>query len=1024
MDKHYEQFKNPDSIYRPAPFWIWNEEMDSKETCRQLKEMKEHGFGGGFAHVRLGLISPYLGEEFFKCWGETLQFCKENDIKLYMYDENGWPSGFAGGKVVKACPETWMCWACYRIVDAKDVESIPERLRVFMYDEETNTVGKNMTAVPADHLGDFAEKYIVFFLKHDYTTSWCGHFPFADLSNPATTQEFLKCTYDEYYKRFGDDFGTVVPAVFSDESNISGVGSDRLIYSDVVSKKFQEMHGYRIEDNFAAVCEDFNGNFDKDPTKVRYDFNCTISQLWIDSFVKPITKWCEEHGVAWTGHDQEHSWPQTKGGAFSEQRTYEYRQWPGMDWLLCDALREDDAWNDTILMDEIRSSANQFNKERTLVEAYGAAGWHSTFKDYKRIGDWLLVHGLNFFAHHLTHYSIIGSRKRDCPQSFDWREPWWGELTEYNDYLSRASYLLSQGKQESRILYLNTTTTGYLVPASKQKGMINHTKGFDAIKNPDMSDFLSVMQAMQDEQWDYDIGDEFSIADNVSFVGNKIKVGAMTYDAVLISDSMKNIRKETAEILKTFAANGGKIIASGNGPEFISGEKCECALCELKKSWTIVDGAKGVIAELERTFTKRITSTNGWVRGVAHLRKVLDDGREVYFFTNHSMKTFATSITLKGNSVAAWDLYTGEKHGIEYKKDGENITFDLELEWMQSVMLVVNDEAEICPAKPKATKPVELSLEDVALEKENNMILDNIALNVNGKSYPEVYYLEASETLYRERGAYRTPANPWEEGIQVGSELIDKVYGEGTGFTATYRVKVKEGALNGKVYVAIERPNLMKLCVNGNNAPWTGEGHYLDYKMGRIDVTDYIKEGENEFVVWTDIFDIKDELEILILEGDFGVEIENERFVICKKPEKLTLGSLFDQKVRFYPNAVNYTFKCKLDKKPESARLVMNKYEASALSVTVNGNYAGVVGRDGDDYAEIADWLVEGENTVTLRLCASFRNLFGAFIDYKDQTVSDWSGFKIGQRKCAPKASEYSMIDYGMFEAPELLVNE
>ena len=1021
MDKHYEQFKNPDSIYRPAPFWIWNEEMDSKETCRQLKEMKEHGFGGGFAHVRLGLISPYLGDEFFKCWGETLKFCKENDIKLYMYDENGWPSGFAGGKVMEAHPETWMNWIRYRIVDAKDVDGIANKVKVCKYDEATNTVGTDMTATPSDYLGRFGDKYIVFYRKREGAGSWCGGYPFVDLSNPVVTEEFLKNTYDEYYKRFGDDFGSVVPAVFSDEANVLGVDNDMLLYSDVISKKFFEMHGYRIEDNFAAVCENFNGNFDKDPTKVRYDFNCTISQLWIDSFVKPIAKWCEDHGVAWTGHDQEHSWPQTRGGAFSEQRTYEYRQWPGMDWLLCDALREDNAWNDTILMDEIRSAANQFNKERTLVEAYGAAGWHSTFKDYKRIGDWLLVHGLNFFAHHLTHYSVIGTRKRDCPQSFDWREPWWGELTEHNDYLSRASYLLSQGKQESRILYLNTTTTAYLVPASKQKGMINHSKGEDAIKNPDMSDFLAVMQAMQDEQWDYDIGDEFSVADNVAFVGNKIKVGAMTYDAVLISDSMKNIRKETAEILKTFAANGGKIIASGNGAEYISGEKCECCLNELKKSWTIVEGAKGVIAELEKTFPKRITSSNGWVRGIAHMRRVLDDGREVYFFTNHSMETFATSITLKGNSVAVWDLYTGEKHGVEYKKDGENITFDLDLEWMQSAMFVVNDEAEVCPAKPKATKSVEFSLEDVALEKENGMILDNISLTVDGKTFPEVYYTQAAQTLYKARGFH---SDPWLDAIQVDSKFIDKVYGEGSGFEASYKVTVKEGALNGKVYVAIERPDLMKLSVNGNYAEWTGEGHYLDYKMGRIDVTDYIKEGENDFVVWADTFNVRDELEMLILEGDFGVEIENDKFVICKKPEKLNLGSWLDQKVRFYPNAVNYTFKCKLDKKPESAKLVMNKYEASAVSVTVNGNYAGIVGRDGDDYAEIADWLVEGENTVTLRLCASFRNLFGPFINYMDQTVATWSDFSNAEPNRPTKASEYSMIDYGMFEAPELLVNE
>lgn len=68
MDKLYEGFINPDVFYRPAPFWIWNEEMDSKETVRQLDEMKKHGFGGGFAHVRMGLITPYLRMNFLRFW--------------------------------------------------------------------------------------------------------------------------------------------------------------------------------------------------------------------------------------------------------------------------------------------------------------------------------------------------------------------------------------------------------------------------------------------------------------------------------------------------------------------------------------------------------------------------------------------------------------------------------------------------------------------------------------------------------------------------------------------------------------------------------------------------------------------------------------------------------------------------------------------------------------------------------------------------------------------------------------------
>ncbi len=1025
MDKLHEQFKKPDSIYRPAPFWIWNEEMDSKETIRQLKTMKEHGFGGGFAHVRLGLISEYLGEEFFRCWEETLEYCKKNDIKLYMYDENGWPSGFAGGKVMQQAPETWPNWVKYEIVGIDQIEKIKNIVRIYEYDEETKTVGRDFTGVSFDNLKKYgknvSEKYMVLRREIKSGEPWCGHFPYVDLSNPKVTEVFLESTYDEYYRRTGKDFGSVVPAVFSDEANVAGVGEDRFLYSDVISKKFYEMHGYRLEDNMPAIYEDFNGDFDADPVKVRYDFNTTISTLWIDSFIKPIASWCEKHNVAWTGHDQEHSWPLTKGGAFSEQRTYEFRQWPGMDWLLCDALREDDAWNDTLLMHEIRSAANQFNKERTLVEAYGAAGWHSTFKDYKRIGDWLLVNGLNFFAHHLTHYSIIGSRKRDCPQSFDWREPWWDEYAEYNDYLSRACYLLSQGKMEQRILYFNTTTTGYLVPASEQDGQINHTKGVDVIKNPDMSDFLECMQRMQDEQWDYDLGDEFSVADNVSYNGKKIGVGVAEYDVVVISDSMKNFRRETVEILKQFAANGGKIIATGNAAEYIDGVKCPEELSELRKSWTIVDGSKGLLCELDKTLQKRITSDKAWVRGVNHMRRVLEDGREVYFFVNTSMKDYESKITVPGKSAVKWDLFTGEKQGIPCEAKDGRITFDLKLEWTQSAMIIVNDEADIVEAKKPATKQVKIETASIIPEKDNNIILDHLKLKIDDTVTPEIYMVEANRNMFGARGyGY----DPWLQGIQLGDEYIKQKYDEGTGFEACYNVYVKPGCVPTHVRVLVERPTLLNLRVNGTEVKWTGEGCYLDYKMGTIDISGLLREGNNELVLWTTKFDIRIELDALILEGDFGVSIENDRFVIDAKPEMLTYGSWMEQKWRFYPNAVLYKYGCRLENAPESAKLVLGKYEASAISATVNGKYAGIVGKDGDDYVDLSGLLDAGDNEIVLRVCGSFRNLFGPYINYNDQTVATWGDFEQFTKGEVNKASEYSMIDYGLFEEPRLYINE
>ncbi len=1022
MDNIYKSFTAPDAFYRPAPFWIWNEEMDAEETVRQLKEMKEHGFGGGFVHVRQGLITPYLEKDFFDVWEKTLEGAKKLGLILYMYDEYAWPSGFAGGLVMDHIPDTIIKWAEYRIINAKHADKGNNFIAAYAFDEENNAVGECLSDVAPEKWAEHSDKVMRINLTDPRDDRSCGGHPYVDLSNPKVTEEFIKITHEEYKKRFGADFKDHIKAIFSDEASIWGCGEDQVLYTDTVRKKFMEMHGYPLEKNIAAVYENFNGNFDRTPEKIRYDYNCTLSQLWIDSFVKPISKWCEDNGIAWTGHDQEHSWPQTMGGAFSEQRTYEFRQWPGIDMLLCDALADVPAWNDTLLMYEARSAANQFKKERTLVEAYGAAGWHSTFNDYKRIGDWLMVNGINFMCQHLTHYSIVGVRKRDCPQSFDWRQPWWNEYTDYNDYFARISYLLSQGRMEQRILMLNTTTTAYMVPLSKQKGMINHTFSADCIKNPDMSDFLTVMQKLIDEQWDFDIGDEFSVGDNGTVDGKKFIVGAQSYDVVVVSRNMINMRKDVAELIKRFEENGGTVISTGDAAEYIDGATDSALTDAIRSGWNTVCGAQGVHEALCKVLPRRLLCSKPIPTGFNHMRRTLDDGRHVYFFVNHSMDTFEADITIYGKCASQWDLFSGERRGIKCTEKDGTITFPLRLERNQSMMIVEGDKVDIPLPKPAAEKEVPLKEVSIMPEKDNNCVLDHCRLRADGNEYPERYYIETRKKLIEVRGF----CNAW-NGIQFKSEFLDRNnYGKGSGFEAIYNVRIKDGELPEKIYAVIERPQLMKLRVNGIDAQWAGEKHYLDYKIGKIDISSYVKEGDNEFVIWADKFDVRDEIDVLILEGEFGVDIdpETDRFIICKKPDSFTYGSLLDQKYKFYPNAFVYKYEAELDKKPENALLVLGKHISTAVSVKVNGKYAGIVGKDGGAHAEISDYLEAGSNSIELRLCASFRNLYGPHLNYEDQTVADGGQFEHHSKDRVNYASEYDLVAYGLYEAPKLYINK
>ena len=92
-------FKQPTAEYRGAPFWAWNTMLDQKELDRQIEVLKSMGFGGAHLHPRTGLETPYLSEEFMDRIKGCLAKAKQENLQVYLYDEDRWPSGFAGGLV-------------------------------------------------------------------------------------------------------------------------------------------------------------------------------------------------------------------------------------------------------------------------------------------------------------------------------------------------------------------------------------------------------------------------------------------------------------------------------------------------------------------------------------------------------------------------------------------------------------------------------------------------------------------------------------------------------------------------------------------------------------------------------------------------------------------------------------------------------------------------------------------------------------------------------------------------------------
>ena len=101
IDNIFESLQHLPVIYRGAPFWSWNGFLEENELRLQIRQMKAAGLGGFFMHSRIGLKTPYLQKEWFEKINVCIDEAQKNGMYAYIYDEDRWPSGSAGGLATK-----------------------------------------------------------------------------------------------------------------------------------------------------------------------------------------------------------------------------------------------------------------------------------------------------------------------------------------------------------------------------------------------------------------------------------------------------------------------------------------------------------------------------------------------------------------------------------------------------------------------------------------------------------------------------------------------------------------------------------------------------------------------------------------------------------------------------------------------------------------------------------------------------------------------------------------------------------
>ncbi len=991
------EFSQPSKEYGTVPFFVWNGDISTDEIGRYMKDFKDAGCGGVFIHPRPGLITEYLSEKWFELYRYAVEKGKELGMNVWIYDENSYPSGFAGGNVPDQMPESYNKGQGLKMSKFKVLPDTADKYYLCL--KYGNGSFRDITSSVSGEKGN-SGKYYLFSKTYNSRSDWFGGFSYVDLLYPGVTQKFIEITMSGYKKYLGSEFGKTIPGIFTDEPQINSPGGIR--WTPDLFDAFNKQWHYDLKTMLPSLYEEVG-----EWKKVRHNYTQTLLRLFIDRWAKTWYEYCKENNLKFTGHYWEHEWPNMHPGG-DNMAMYAWHQVPAVDMLF-------NQWNDSTTraqfgnvraIKELASAANQTGRQRKLSETYGGSGWELTFTDMKRNGDWEYALGVNMMNQHLTYFTLAGARKYDYPPSFDYHEPWWNDYKYLNDHYARLSLALSSGRQVNDILVLEPTTSAWLydsyVKPNQKVSQIGQT-------------FQRFVTKLEKNQVEYDLGSENIIKDLGNVSNGKLRIGQAAYSRVVIPPMTENLDLATYKLLERFVFNKGTLICF-SVPSLIDGESNE-GLKEFfdKKSDNIIiinQLTSEIISQYFLDPDLRFENVTGGA--LYHHRRKLNDG-EVVFLVNSSLKEPVTG-TLKSNGQAAVEMntFTGEFYGYPGEMSEEKFSLSYSIPPAGSLLLFIpqgkKEEYEI-PVKPQSnTQILEVKPLAVSRDSDNALIIEFCDILTGEGLTKDINTFNAADKVYKYYGFKN--GDPWNTSVQFKTQLVDRdTFGLSTGFTATYHFNIKGSFDYSSVKAVVERPHLWTVYANGTEVTAEEGKWWLDRAFGVFKIGDLLKKGDNTISLKVSPMKIHAEIEPVYVIGNFSVRPAGKGWMIEAPVKSLKTGSWKNQGMPFYSWGVTYSTEFNIEDPEGGYSVCLNDWKGTIAEVSVNGKPATVIAFP-PYQTDITDLIVPGTNKIDVKVIGSLKNLLGPhFNNPAPGLVSPWLWRNV---KSYPAGNDYQLLDYGM----------
>lgn len=995
-----DRFEQPAKEYGTIPFFVWNGEITKAAIDKRMQDYKDAGCGGVIVHPRPGLITEYLSNTWTEMFKYTVKKGKELDMHVWIYDENSYPSGFGGGHVPAQMPESYNHGQGLQPIESDTIPADFKKYYLILkdfdgkYEDVTNKITEELNKNGS---------YILFSKTYYRKSDWFGGFSYVDMLYPGVTEKFLEITMTDYEKQFGNEFGKTVPGVFTDEPEINTPGGLR--WTPELFDVFHKQWGYDLKVNLPSLYKKVG-----DWKRVRHNYTKTLLWFFIERWSKPASEYYEKQGLNFTGHYWEHGWPSMKLGG-DNMAMYAYHSVPGIDMLFNQFNEESSKaqFGNIRSVKELSSVANQFNRPRTLSETYGGAGWETTFKDLKRLGDWEYALGVNLMNQHLSFLTMVGARKYDYPPSFSYHNPWWKSYSILNNYYARLSLVLSSGEQKNDILVIEPTTTAWLYDS-----YIN--KGIDAKISLIGNGFQEFVTKIEKSQIEYDLGSEDIIQNHGEVRGKGLKVGERIYSTVVIPPLMENLNQKTFNLIKEFVSDGGRLVTFSK-PNLVDGEISSEAVALFKqKASNIIfrqDLDKYSIDLLLQDQDLNFLELKGG--NLFHHRRQLTEG-QIVFLVNSDLNEKASGVfSINGTDAILLNAFNGKMNDYNEEKNGKDIKLKFELEPAESLLLYVSN-SNIKGYEPLDNYGNLISVStnsEMHVEKvESNVLpIDFCDLKMNDKIVKDIHVSSASQQVYVEHGFPN--GDPWNHSIQYKTNVIDRGnFSDKSGFEAIYHFNIDKEFDWSDFKMVVERPELWTVSINGKEVKPLRDSWWLDYSFKVFPVGKWLHLGVNDIEIKCTPMKIHAEIEPVYIIGDFSLAPAAKGWIIQPPKEETLIGSWKDQGLPFYSWDMIYRKDFEIQKKGAYYEIELEDWKGTVAEIYVNGKPAGTMVLP-TDHVDLTDLIKKGNNRIEVKITGSLKNLLGPHHKNPKAGLSGPGNWR--NIKNYPAGNDYQLFNYGLY---------